>query len=134
MAHVLAFERPVVELAKVEFLPAQLSFRLDFEDGSHANVHLAEINRERLALEYTYDRGYPASQPVAAIRSMFVTPEKSDVAEVSLRPAPSGDLLTQPLSALSERAVTEVRFGRSVVSKHNPSAPDMWFGSFAHAQ
>ena len=127
-------QRPVVELAKVEFLPAQLSFRLDFEDGSHGTVRLAEINRERLALEYSHDRGYPISQPMAAIRSMFVTPEKSDVAEVSLRPAPSGELLTQPLSALSERAVTEVRFGRSLVSRHNPSAPDMWFGAFAHAR
>jgi hypothetical protein len=124
--------RPVVELSKVEFLPDQLSFQLSYEDGSHGTMHIAEISRDKLALEYAHDRGYASSQPMAAIRSMFVTPEKADVAEVSLRPAPSGELLTQPLSAVQERAVTEVRFGRSVLSKHNPSAPDMWFGAFAH--
>jgi len=122
--------RPVVELAKVEFVPEQLSFRLDYEDGSHGVMHIAEITRDKLALEYSHDRGYPGSQPMAAIRSMYVTPEKSDVAEVTLRPAPAGEPLTQPLSALTQRSVEEVRFGRSVISRHNPSAPDMWFGAF----
>lgn len=124
--------RPVVELSRVEFVPEQLSFRMDYEDGSHGVMHLVEISRDKLALEYTHDRGYPASQPMAAIRSMFVTPEKADVAEVSLRAAPGAQLITEPLPALQNGPVSEVRFGRSVLSRHNPSAPDMWFGAFQH--
>jgi hypothetical protein len=93
-------------------------------------MRLLQIDREKLALEYAHDRGYPASQPMAAIRSMYVTPEKADVSEVSWRPA-GGEPVTQPLPALVQQPVTEVRFGRSVPSRHNPSAPDMWFGAFA---
>ena len=122
--------RPLVEIAKVEFVPGELSFRIDYEDGSHGVMRLAQIDRDRLALDYSHDRAYPDPQPLAAIRSMFVTPEKADVAEVSLRPAPAGEQITEPLSALGQQRVTEVRFGRSVLSRHNPSAPDMWFGAF----
>lgn len=122
-------QRPVVELSKVEFVPADLSFQMAFEDGSHGVMRLLQIDRVKLALEYAHDRGYPDSQPMAAIRSMYVTPEKADVSEVSLRPA-QGEPITEPLPALTRQPVREVRFGRSVLSRHNPSAPDMWFGAF----
>lgn len=122
--------RPVVELAKVEFVPSEMTFRIDYEDGSHGAMHLLEIDRQRLALEYEHDRPQPASQPLAAIRSMFVTPERADTAEVSWRASPAGKLTTEGLSTFQRAAAYDVAFGRSAVSRHNPSAPDMWFGAF----
>jgi hypothetical protein len=122
--------RPVVELAKVEFVPSEMTFRLSYEDGSHGAMHLLEIDRDRLVLQYEHDRPMPASQPLAAIRSMFVTPERADVAEVRWRASAGGAPTTESVSAFQRATAYDVAFGRSVVSRHNPSAPDMWFGQF----
>jgi len=122
--------RPVVELSRVEFVPATMSFELTYEDGSHGQMRLGEVSRERVALDYTHDRALPSDKPLAAIRSMFVTPEKADAAEVWYRPAGGARLLKRALPTFSRADALEVAFGRSVVSKHNSSAPDMWFGNF----
>jgi hypothetical protein len=122
--------RPVVELGKLEFAPERMSFLVDYEDGSHGVMHIADINRERLVLDYQHDRALASSQPLAAIRSMFVTPERSDVAEVSWRPTLDAPLSKQALETFTQAHASAVEFGRSVVSAHNPSAPDLWFGDF----
>jgi hypothetical protein len=122
--------RPVVELAKVEFVPEQMLFVIDYEDGSRGTMHVADVNREKVVLEYTHDRAQPEGQPLAAIRSMFVTAERSDVAEVSLQPSSPSQPSVQPLPAFTRAPASEVSFGRSQVSRHNTSAPDMWFGQF----
>jgi hypothetical protein len=123
--------RPVVELSKVEFVPERKTFLLWYRDGSRGEMKIAEVDREHIALEYTHDRPLPATKPLAAIRSMYVSPEKSDTAEVSWRGAGAATLTTRPLPAFTEEQANEVLFGRSVISKHNLSAPDMWFGAFA---
>jgi hypothetical protein len=61
---------------------------------------------------------------------MFVTNEKSDVAEVSWRERSDAPVIVQPVIDFTQHQASEVRFGRTVISKHNPSAPDMWFGQF----
>jgi len=122
--------RPVVELAKVEFVPDALTFRLDYADGSHGAMKLLQIDRDKLALAYEHDRPQPASQPLAAIRSMYVTPERADVAEVSWRTSATGRPTTETLPVFARATAYDVSFGRTVLSRHNPSAPDMWFGAF----
>lgn len=123
--------RPVVELEKVEFMPASLTFKLDYRDGSHGEMTIAEVSRERVALDYTHDRLLPPEKPLAAIRSMYVQPEKSDTAEVSWRaPRSAKTVVTRPLPSFTSEEALEVNFGRSVISKHNASAPDIWFGDF----
>jgi hypothetical protein len=122
--------RPVVELAKLEFAPERMSFLLDYEDGSHGVLHIAEIDRARLVLDYRHDRPLPPTQPLAAIRSMFVTPERSDVADVSWQASADAPLTSQPIDTFTEARAVDALFGRSVVSTHNPSAPDLWFGAF----
>ncbi|HEY6876984.1 MAG TPA: hypothetical protein VI299_03155 [Polyangiales bacterium] len=119
--------RPVVELAKVAFVPETMTFELTYRDGSHGEMKIAEVDRSKIALEYTHDRSLPS--PMAAIRSMYVTPERSDVAEVRWR-ARSHESVT-PLPEFKVGEVSEVNFGRSVVPNHNRSAPDMWFGRFS---
>jgi hypothetical protein len=122
--------RPFVNIQRVEFVPATLSFELSYEDGSHGRMQLLELSREKLVLQYTQDRARAAAQPLAAIRSMYVTDIKADVAEVSLRGTPEASPTVTQISDFKEARASEVAFGRSVISKHNPSAPDMWFGEF----
>jgi len=123
--------RPVVEIARVEFVPATMTFALTYEDGSHGRVAIDEVSRERIALDYTHDRALPSDKPLAAIRSMFVTAEKSDAAEVGFRESVDAPRKLVPLPTFDRAEVSEVSFGRSVPSRHNSSAPDMWFGRFA---
>jgi len=123
-------QRPVVEIERVEFVPDALTFKLDYADGSHGSMRLVSVDRERLSLEYHHDRPLPATQPLAAVRSMFVTPDKADVAEVALRETPSAGLRSAAIDSFTQARAVEVCFGRARVSRHNPSAPDMWFGGF----
>lgn len=124
--------RPVVELSKLEFVPERMTFVMDYQDGSRGEMQLVAATRDKITLEYSTNRAFSASQPMAAIRSMFVTPERSDVAEVSWKSSDAAG--TMPLPKFTRTAALEVSFGRSVVSTHNPSAPDMWFGGFVLGQ
>lgn len=122
--------RPVVELARVEFVPETMSFLLDFEDGSKGTLKISEVSDVRIAMDFLMDRALPAGKPLAAIRSMFVTADNSDVAEVQARETREGALETVPLMDWTRRRVADVRFGRTVLSRHNTSAPDMAFSRF----
>ncbi len=123
--------RPVVDITRVEFVPARLLFKLWFRDGSQGEMRISEVSRTRVALDYTHDRALPPAQPLAAIRSMYVLPENADTAEVYWRAVGAAGLSTRPLPAFEREQALEVGFGRSTISKHNASAPDMWFGSFS---
>ncbi len=122
--------RPVVDITRVEFVPATLTFQLSYADGSHGTLQVVQVDREKIGLEYAHDRPLPAQGPIAAVRSMFVTPERADLAELSWRQDPHAELTITPLSSVTELQTLEVNFGRSVIPNHNRSAPDMWFGSF----
>lgn len=122
--------RPYVNIASVEFVPSELSFKLQYEDGSRGTMKLLEVTRDRLVLHYQQDSALAPQQPLAAIRSMYVSDEKADVAEVVLREHRAQDAKVVPISAFNEAQASEVAFGRTVISRHNPSAPDMWFGEF----
>lgn len=122
--------RPLVEITRVEFVPQTLSFHLDYRDGSHGEMKVAALDRKHVALDYTHDRALPDSKPLAAIRSMYVEAQKSDMAEVSFRSAGASRLVTRVLPSFTSAEASEVNFGRSQVSRHNASAPDMWFGAF----
>jgi hypothetical protein len=122
--------RPVVELASVEFVPARMTFVLVYRDGSRGEMKITEVSRERVALDYTHDRSLPDDKPMAAIRSMYVLPDKADTAEVSWRPLRTRARVTRPLPEFTSERALEVNFGRSVLSRHNASAPDISFGGF----
>jgi hypothetical protein len=126
--------RPFVNISRVEFVPKELTFVLAYEDGTRGSMLVVEVSQERLALRYQQDKARGDAQPLAAIRSMFVTSVKSDVAEVTWRAGDdkgnTASPTVTPITAFTEGQASEVGFGRSVISKHNPSAPDMWFGEF----
>lgn len=122
--------RPVVDIARVEFVPATMTFKLDYRDGSHGTLKIDTVDRERIGLDYAHDRALPGDKPLAAIRSMYVAPDNADTAEVTWRWSRAGSPITRDLMRFDREAVSEANFGRSTLSRHNTSAPDMWFGRF----
>lgn len=122
--------RPVVDLLKVKFIPAIRTFELDYRDGSHGSMKIVEINQQHAVLDYSHDRPSVANTPLVAIRSMYVAPDNADVSQVVFRRRGERKLISEVLTKFVHADVRDIRFGRSVLSKHNASAPDMWFGRF----
>jgi hypothetical protein len=118
--------RPYVSVTSVTFDPARLTFRLTFARGGAATMRIVEVSRERTALDVRLEPDVPLDRPFAAIRSMFVTPDNADTAEVVWR-GPDGAEHTEQIIGFTRAEVTEIRFGRSIVSRHNSSAPDTVF-------
>ncbi|MGH2341794.1 hypothetical protein ACRC7T_09935 [Segnochrobactraceae bacterium EtOH-i3] len=123
--------RPVVRISGIEIVPKPLSFRLRFAGGGGADVAVSEVSNARIALDVQFERPTNAEQPFGVIRSMFVRPEQADMSEISWRDA-GGTAHIDPLDRFRVAEVRDVRFARSVLSTHNTSAPDMWFGAFGN--
>lgn len=122
-------ERPVVTISAVEIVPKPLSFRLRFAEGGGAEVAVSDVSTTRIALDVRFEQPTLASRPFGVIRSMFVRPDQSDMSELAWRDA-AGAAHVDPLDTFRSADVADVRFARSVLSTHNTSAPDMWFGDF----
>lgn len=121
--------RPLVSIEDVLFEPATRTFHLAFTGGSKGSLAIAAIREDAAVLDVTFDP--PAgSTPFAALRSMFVAPQVADTAEVRWQ-LEAGEPLSQVavMNLRTERAQV-VRFGRSVPSRHNTSAPDLEFHAF----
>ncbi len=119
--------RPLVDFAEITFVPADASFEMRFMRGGTGSVAVREVAVERLLLNVHLDHDAEMAE-IAALRSMFVTPEMADTALVRWRRGEeTGETpVTEPL----ERSVEAVRFVRTVPSEHNTSAPDLRFFDF----
>ncbi len=122
--------RPLVRLSSVEFVPAERLFRLGFALGGTAEVRVAGVDRESAVLDVRLSPPVGAAMPFAAIRSMFVTADNNDAAETSLLRTAGAAWVTRPIMDPLKAEAEAVRFGRSVPSRHNTSAPDMTFDGF----
>lgn len=115
--------RPFVPIISIEFTPADLAFHLRFKQGAGI-VRVAVASRERTRLEVTLTPPSGLS-PFAALRSMFVSPEKADTTEAIL-----DGKEPQPIQGFDSAEAQTVAFARSVPSRHNASAPDLIFSDF----
>lgn len=122
--------RPLVRIAAIEFVPGERLFRLDFARGGSATVRVAALDGTRAELAVALDPPVAAGLPFAALRSMYVTEGNADVAEASWREGAEAPWRTLPVLAPLETRAEAVRFGRSVPSRHNASAPDLSFDRF----
>lgn len=129
--------RPVVDIESISVSVEPLVLHLRFADGGRADVGIVEAGRSRMALDVRlHDAGPPAGpdgRPFAVLRSMYVAPDNADVSEIAWRSAPGGPMTTRPLPAVDSLIATDLRFGRSVPSRHNTSAPDIRFFGFESA-
>lgn len=122
--------RPVVNISSIMIQPEPLSIQLRFADGGRAAVKVAEISEKRTALDVTMTRATQESRPFAVLRSMYVAADNADMSEVAWHTSPSSPAQSKPLPEVAKLEAAQVRFGRSVVSRHNTSAPDIRFSGF----
>ena len=125
-----AAARPVVNIASIRIVPRPLAIHVRFTDGGSAAVKVDEISRVRTALDVTLSKPTASAQPFAVLRSMYVTPDNADVSEVRWQASPGAAQQVLPLTEVKSLQGTQLRFGRSLPSKHNTSAPDIAFGGF----
>ncbi len=122
--------RPYVALREVTFDPVRENFDLVFRDGSRGRLAITEVSRKQLVLSMSLDTPVSSGRPFAALRSMFVTTEQSDVALVAWNAGAAGKPSTAPVLSFESMRAPAARFGRSEPSHHNLSAPDIVFDGF----
>lgn len=129
-------KRPHVDLAAVTIVAApRLSLRLRFAAGGTAQVDIAEVNRTRTRLDVAFrpPLSGSAGSTFAMLRSMYVAPDNADVSEIEWTGSSDPVSRTAPIAALRSFQANRVRFGRSIPSRHNTSAPDIRFSGFGRA-
>ncbi len=117
--------RPFVDVKDIVFDPAAGAFRLNFARGGSATVRIETLNREGISLDVRLEKS-TGKMPFAALRSMFVSADNADVAEV----ATNGAARKTPMMKFRRARASEFWAGRSTPSHHNTSAPDMVFRDF----
>lgn len=126
--------RPVVDIASITVATQPLALRLRFADGGKARVTVAEISRRRTALDVALRPAAADGRPFAVLRSMYVQPDNADVSELQWRAAPGTAPTVTALPELGTLRAMDLRFARSLPSRHNTSAPDIRFSGFATAR
>lgn len=125
--------RPVVNIASIGIQTRPLVLRLRFAGGGQARIAVTEASRARTALDVSFPTALQGDAPFATLRSMHVAPDNADMSEITWRQDAATARQTQPLDAVHRIEATDVRFGRSIPSRHNTSAPDIRFHDFESA-
>jgi hypothetical protein len=124
--------RPIVRLQELAFDPATLTFTLAFTEGGSATLAMTRVDENRHTLDIAFDRAV-AGKPFAALRSMYVTDFNNDVARVAVRDKGAKGWREDAVMAFKGGPVTDLWAGRTGVSRHNSSSPDMVVSGFAGA-
>lgn len=120
--------RPIVALRRIALDPATLTFALTFGDGSRGSLRIDEWSPRRIALDVRLEPRGSRPTAFAALRSMYVSDDNADVARV-IRDV-GGNTRLEPVIGFGRFEATGARFGRTVPSRHNLSAPDVVFEGF----
>lgn len=121
--------RPIVKLTDIAFDPAARRFTLSFARGGTATLTMAQVDRDRHALDVAFDPPI-AGRPFAALRSMYVTEFNNDVARIAVREAGAKGWREEAILGFRRARATDVWAGRTTLSRHNTSSPDMAFTGF----
>ena len=123
--------RPLVEISEVTFDREALRLTVTFDRGGSAVVDLVAAEEVGTVLDVSLV-DLPEQVPFAALRSMYVMPIDADVAEVGWRAADGGFWRFEPIPTFRRADDVEALWlGRTVVSRHNTSAPDIVFDRFS---
>ncbi len=121
--------RPFVRIKTLIVDPKRLSFRALFVTGGEARVRVLGADRKSMRLDVKLSPPAAQGPMFAAVRSMFVTPDKADTARLNWRSAQGWQ--TAPVVGFGQVRGAAVRLDRIVPSRHNTSAPDLTFAGFA---
>jgi hypothetical protein len=122
--------RPIVRIKEIVFDPPSKTFTLHFERGGTAVIKLAQVDQNRHRLDVTFDKPTDG-KPFAALRSMFITDFNNDVARVAVRDKGSKGWREDGIMTFKKATTTDLWAGRTSISRHNTSSPDMVFSDFS---
>jgi hypothetical protein len=124
-------ERPVVALKDIAFDPKTASFTLNFARGGSARVTLKGLDQDRIVLDVQVEGDTPPGLPFASMRSMYTTEYNADVARAAWRTKGGAGWGESHIMSYPGGPASELWAGRTVLSRHNTSAPDMVFSRFS---
>jgi hypothetical protein len=122
--------RPIVRIKEVVFDPPTRTFTLQFERGGSTTVKLAQVDQNRHRLDVSFDKPTDG-KPFAALRSMFITDFNNDVARVAVRDKGAKGWREDGIMTFKKATTTDLWAGRTAISRHNTSSPDMVFSDFS---
>lgn len=121
--------RPLVDIKSVVFDPSKRAFKLEFARGDEATLRVADLDQDHIRLVVELSPSVAAA-PFAAVRSMYVTRDNADAAEVAWRSPDAKGWSEAPVMQFTGAKAIELQVGRILPSRHNTSAPDMMIGEF----
>ena len=121
--------RPIVKITDVAIDPKAQMLTVAFARGGSATVKLASVDQNKTALEVNLSAPV-AGLPFAMMRSMYVTEFNNDVARVAVREPNAAGWREDGIMTFKSAKATDVWAGRSTISRHNSSSPDMIFNGF----
>jgi len=121
--------RPFVRFKKVEIDPKTLTVHVLFAKGGEARVQLLQADHMAARLKVSVSLKAASGPMFAAIRSMYVRPDKADTARVTWKSG-AGPWMSHPVIGFPPLKADAVAFDRVVPSLHNTAAPDMVFDGF----
>lgn len=123
-------ERPIVDLKLITYDAQAKTFTLDFARGGSARMNIQALDTEHVALDVTLDGAIPRNLPFASLRSMYITDFNNDASRIAYKPRDAKRWGEGHVMDFKSADASEFWLGRTTVSKHNTSAPDMILGKF----
>jgi hypothetical protein len=121
--------RPYVRISKVRIDPKARRFTVTFDKGGQASLTITSLDHEAMKARVTFEPPVETGRPFVALRSMYVSPDNADAAELRWT-APDGAKKVQPVVGFGQVQASAVGFEKSRPSLHNTSAPDIRFSDF----
>jgi hypothetical protein len=121
--------RPIVRIREVAFDPSSKTFTLTYERGGTARITLATVDQNRHRLDVAFETPI-AGRPFASLRSMYVTDFNNDVARVAVRETGAKGWREDGIMSFKSATATDLWAGRTTISRHNSSSPDLVFSDF----
>ena len=122
--------RPIVKISDVAIDPKTQTLTVSFVRGGAATVKIASVDQNKHSLDVNLSAPVVGA-PFAMLRSMYVTEFNNDVARVAVREAGAPGWHEDGIMTFKGAKATDVWAGRSTISRHNSSSPDMVFGGFS---
>jgi hypothetical protein len=121
--------RPLVKIKDITIDPKSRTLTVAFERGGTATVTLATVDQNRTVLTVSMDKAV-SGRPFAMMRSMYVTEFNNDVAQVAVKEKGARGWRQEPVMNFTRATATDLWAGRTSISRHNSSSPDMVFSGF----
>jgi hypothetical protein len=122
--------RPIVDLKLITYDAQAKTFTLDFARGGSAVMKIQALDQEHMALDVELQGAIPRNLPFASLRSMYITDINNDASRVAFKPKDAKRWGEAHVMDFKNADASEFWLGRTTISKHNTSAPDMILGKF----